>query len=173
MIRTSLGLFLALVEFEGQLFSYLENLTRLNCIREGMRKGKKDGGDQCHFQSSFCLVKVFHPQLPLSHLPSDQSRHNHICSLWDLMGAKQDALPGVLHETIEEDKGKELAFGGFRSPPLVDAEDVEVRPLHTIFDLKGSLLGRSILELITSCLFHLIWPEVLPYQARALYPHQL
>jgi len=49
MIRTSLGLFLALVEFEGQLFSYLENLTRLNCIREGMRKGKKDGGDQCHF----------------------------------------------------------------------------------------------------------------------------
>jgi hypothetical protein len=45
MIGTSLGLFLALVEFERQIFSYLDNLTRLNYIGEGMQKGKKDGGD--------------------------------------------------------------------------------------------------------------------------------
>ncbi len=45
MIGTSMGFFLTLVEFEGQLFNYLENLTRLNCIRKNMQKGKKDGGD--------------------------------------------------------------------------------------------------------------------------------
>jgi hypothetical protein len=36
MIGTSLGLFLALVEFEGWLFSYLDNWIGLNCIGEGM-----------------------------------------------------------------------------------------------------------------------------------------
>jgi len=58
-------------------------------------------------------------------------------------GAKEDALPGVLHETMEEDKGKKLAFGGFRSPPPMDAKDTEVRPLHMIFDLKGVLVGKE------------------------------
>jgi hypothetical protein len=58
-------------------------------------------------------------------------------------GAKKDALPGVLHETIKEDKGKELAFRGFRSPPPVDVEDAEVCPLHVIFDLKGFLVGKE------------------------------
>ncbi len=45
----SLGLFLALVEFKGQLFSYLDNLTSLSYIGTCMQKGKKDGGDQCSF----------------------------------------------------------------------------------------------------------------------------
>jgi hypothetical protein len=36
MIRTSLGLFLALVEFEGWLFNCLDNWTGMNCIGEGM-----------------------------------------------------------------------------------------------------------------------------------------
>jgi hypothetical protein len=49
MIGTSLGLFLTLVEFEGQLFNYLENLMRLNYIGKGMQKGKKYGINQCHF----------------------------------------------------------------------------------------------------------------------------
>jgi hypothetical protein len=49
MIGTSPCLFLALMEFEGLLFSYLENWTRLNCIGKGMRKGKKRGGDWCCF----------------------------------------------------------------------------------------------------------------------------
>jgi hypothetical protein len=45
MIGISLGLFLALVKFEGWLFNYLDNLMKLNYIRKGMQKGKKDGGD--------------------------------------------------------------------------------------------------------------------------------
>jgi hypothetical protein len=49
MIGTNLGLFLALMEFKGQLSSYLDNLMSLNYIGEGMQKGKKDGGDQCSF----------------------------------------------------------------------------------------------------------------------------
>ncbi len=36
MIWTSLGFFSALVEFEGRLFNYLDNLMGLNCIEEGM-----------------------------------------------------------------------------------------------------------------------------------------
>ncbi len=36
MIRTSLGFLLASVEFEGQLFKYLNNLMGLNYIGEGM-----------------------------------------------------------------------------------------------------------------------------------------
>jgi len=45
MIGMSLGLFLTLVEFEGWLFNYLDNLTKLNYIRKGVQKGKKDEGD--------------------------------------------------------------------------------------------------------------------------------
>ncbi len=45
----SLGFFPALVEFKGQLFSYLDNLTSLSYIGTCMQKGKKDGGDQCSF----------------------------------------------------------------------------------------------------------------------------
>jgi hypothetical protein len=45
MIGTSLGFFLAPMEFERQLFNYLDNLTRLNCIGKGMQKGKKDEGN--------------------------------------------------------------------------------------------------------------------------------
>jgi hypothetical protein len=37
-----------------------------------------------------------------------------------LNGAKNDALPLVLHATDEENKGKELTFGGFKSSFLVD-----------------------------------------------------
>ncbi len=58
-------------------------------------------------------------------------------------GVEDDALPGVLHETTKEDKGKKLTLGGFRSPLLVDAEDIEVNPLHVIFDLKGVLIGKE------------------------------
>jgi len=45
MIGIRLGLFLTLVEFEGWLFNYLDNLMKLNYIRKGMQKGKKDEGD--------------------------------------------------------------------------------------------------------------------------------
>ncbi len=41
MIGMNLGLFLALVEFEGWMFRYLDNLMGLNCIGKGMWKGRK------------------------------------------------------------------------------------------------------------------------------------
>jgi hypothetical protein len=43
----------------------------------------------------------------------------------------------VLHEFSKEDKGKKFTFRDFRSPPLIDAKDVEVSPLHIIFNLEG------------------------------------
>jgi hypothetical protein len=48
MIGTSLGIFLALMEFEGRLFSYLNNLMGLNYIGKTIQKGKKEEGNQCH-----------------------------------------------------------------------------------------------------------------------------
>jgi hypothetical protein len=48
-----------------------------------------------------------------------------------------------LQGTANENKGKELIFKGFKSPPLVDAKDVEVNPLHMIFNLKGVLVGKE------------------------------
>jgi hypothetical protein len=38
-------------------------------------------------------------------------------------GVRIDTLPRIFHETIEEYKGKELAFEGFNSL-LVDVEDL-------------------------------------------------
>jgi hypothetical protein len=35
-------------------------------------------------------------------------------------GAENDALPLILHGSTEEDKGKELTLGGFKSSLLVD-----------------------------------------------------
>ncbi len=45
MIGTSLNLFLALVEFKGWLFSYLDNSMGMKFIGESMQKGKKDRRD--------------------------------------------------------------------------------------------------------------------------------
>jgi hypothetical protein len=68
--------------------------------------------------------------------------HLHLPFAW-FDGAKEDALPKVFHETIKEDKGKELAFGGFKSFLPVDTKDMEMNPLHVIFDLKGVLVGKD------------------------------
>ncbi len=70
-------------------------------------------------------------------------------------GAGDEKLLGIIHETIEEDKGPKLALKCLISLPLIDVEDVKVNPLHVFFDLKGGLLGRIILKLITSCLHRL------------------
>jgi hypothetical protein len=58
-------------------------------------------------------------------------------------GLKIDTFPRILHEIIEEDKGKKLAFGGFNFPLPVDVEDTKVNPLHMIFYLKGVLVGKN------------------------------
>ncbi len=58
-------------------------------------------------------------------------------------GVEDDAFARILHGTAEEDKGKELAFGGSKSPPLVDVEDTKMSPLHVIFDFKGVLVGKE------------------------------
>jgi hypothetical protein len=62
-------------------------------------------------------------------------------------GAKDDGVCGVLHEIVEEDKGKKFALGGFKSPPLVDAKDAKVSPLHMIFDSKGVLVGKEYFKI--------------------------
>ncbi len=62
-------------------------------------------------------------------------------------GAKDDGVLGVLHETIEKDKEKKLILGGFKSLPLVDAKDMDVSPLHVIFDLKGVLVRKEFFKI--------------------------
>ncbi len=68
-----------------------------------------------------------------------------------------------MHGSANKNKGKELIFGGFKSPLLVDAKDMKVNPLHVIFNLNGVLVGKEYLELITSYLHHLTWLKVLLY----------
>ncbi len=62
-------------------------------------------------------------------------------------GAKDDGVHGILHETTEEDKGKELTLGGFKSPPHMDAKDTKLSPLHMIFNLKGFLVGKEYFKI--------------------------
>jgi hypothetical protein len=78
-------------------------------------------------------------------------------------GAENDGVCGVLHETTKQDKGRELTFRGFKSPPPMDVEDVEVSPLHMIFNLKGVLVGKEYLRIneLLSPLFNLAWGPTL------------
>ncbi len=78
-------------------------------------------------------------------------------------GAEDDALPSVFHGTTKEDKGKELALGGFRFPPPMDIEDVEVSPLHMIFDLKGVLVRKECFRVnyLLPMSFNLDWGPTL------------
>jgi hypothetical protein len=63
------------------------------------------------------------------------------------MGPEMIHFLGVLHEFAKEDKGKKLVFKDFRSPPLVDAKDVEVSPLHMIFNLKVVFVGKEYFKI--------------------------
>lgn len=62
------------------------------------------------------------------------------------IGARNDKLLKVLHEIVEEDKGKKITLEGFKFL-LVDAKDIEVSPLHMIFDLKGVLVGNEYFKI--------------------------
>ncbi len=57
--------------------------------------------------------------------------------------ASDDTFPGFLHETTKKDKGKKLAFGSFRSPPLIDAKNTDMSPLQVIFDLNKVLVRKE------------------------------
>ncbi len=57
--------------------------------------------------------------------------------------AKDDTFPGVFHEIVKEDKGKELILEDFRSPPPIDIKDMEVSPLHVVFNLKRVFVGKE------------------------------
>jgi hypothetical protein len=72
-------------------------------------------------------------------------------------GAGNDKLLKVLHEIVEEDKGKKLTLGGFRSPP--DAKDTEGSPLHMIFDLKKVLFRKEYFKInhLLPLPFNLTW----------------
>jgi hypothetical protein len=48
---------------------------------------------------------------------------------------------------IKEDKGQKLAFKGFKYPPPIDTKNVEVSPLHVIFNLKGVLVGKDYFKI--------------------------
>jgi hypothetical protein len=74
-------------------------------------------------------------------------------------GARNDKLFGVLHETIEKDKGKEFVFKGFKSPPFVNAKDAKVNILHMIFNLKGVLVGKKYFKInhLLPPLFNIVW----------------
>jgi hypothetical protein len=63
------------------------------------------------------------------------------------MGLEIKKLLQVLLEIAEEDKGPKLTLGGFKSPPHVDAKDVEVSPLHMIFYLKGNLVRKDYFKI--------------------------
>jgi hypothetical protein len=78
-------------------------------------------------------------------------------------GAGDDKLPIFLHETTEENKGKELILGGFKSPPFIDAADTKVSPLHMIFDLKGAFVGKEYFKINHLLLapFNLAWGHTL------------
>jgi hypothetical protein len=58
-------------------------------------------------------------------------------------GARDDTFPRFFHEFVKEDKGKEFTFKGFKSILPINGEDVEVNPLHLIFNLKGVLVGKE------------------------------
>ncbi len=58
-------------------------------------------------------------------------------------GVGNEKLPQVFLEFAKEDKGLKLAFRGFKFLPPIDVEDVEVNPLHVIFNLKGVLVGKD------------------------------
>jgi hypothetical protein len=62
-------------------------------------------------------------------------------------GVKDDKIFKDLHETTEKDKGKKLALRDFKSPPPIDAKDVEVNPLHMIFNLKKVLVGKEYFKI--------------------------
>jgi hypothetical protein len=49
-------------------------------------------------------------------------------------GVGVNTFLGVLHEFAKQDKGKEFTLRVLRSFPPIDTKDVEVNPLHVIFD---------------------------------------
>jgi hypothetical protein len=73
-------------------------------------------------------------------------------------GVENDAFPLILHGTTKEDKEEELIFRGFKSSFPLDIEDVEVSPLHIIFDLKGVLVGKEYFKVnhLLPSLFNLV-----------------
>jgi hypothetical protein len=58
-------------------------------------------------------------------------------------GVETNTRPRFFHESAKENKRTKLIFRVFTSPLLVDAEDMEVNPLHVIFDLKKVLVGKD------------------------------
>jgi len=163
MIGTSPSFFLALMEFEGWLFNYLNNLMGLNCIGKGMWKGKKDKGNWCHLQSNLRLVKVLHPHFHLSHLSNDPSHHGHIHPLWDSLGPKMMEFVEFSIKLLSKIKG-ESSLSEVSNLFFLWMQKMRRWVLCTWFLIwMGSLLGTSISKFIISYLHCLTWLEVLPY----------
>jgi hypothetical protein len=56
---------------------------------------------------------------------------------------RDEKLPPFFHEIVKEDKGPQLALRGLIFPLPIDVKDTEVNFLHTIFNLKGVLVGKD------------------------------
>jgi hypothetical protein len=54
-----------------------------------------------------------------------------------------EKLPQVFLEFAKEDKGPKFIFEGFKFSPFVDAKDMDMSPLHVIFNLKGVLVEKD------------------------------
>jgi hypothetical protein len=70
-------------------------------------------------------------------------------------GARNEKPPLVLHEIVEEDKGPQLAFEGFKSHSPVNIKGAKVSHFQFACDFQFErcpLLGRIISKLITCCL---------------------
>ncbi len=48
---------------------------------------------------------------------------------------------------FKKDKGKKFDFKGFKSPLFINTKDMEVSPLHVIFDLKGVLVEKEYFKI--------------------------
>jgi hypothetical protein len=69
-------------------------------------------------------------------------------------------FPRIFHEFIEEDKGKKLIVGVFKSPIPVNTD---VNPLQMIFNLKKAFVGKEYFRInhLLPLPFSLVWGSTL------------
>ncbi len=122
----------------------------LNCIIDGMRKGKRDGETNVILSPTFIALRFCVPTsfcTYVSPIPQAICLIVAIVTPCRVVGAGDDKLFGIFHEVGEEDKGKELVLKGLKSPLPIDVKDVEVSPLHVTSDLKRVFVGKEYFKI--------------------------
>ncbi len=100
MIRTRLGFLLALVEFKGCIFSYLDNLTEKACKMARKIKEADVVSNPAFAQLRFCIPTFISPFFRV--IGPIVATFAPCGILW----VGNDTLHGVLHEYAKEDKRK-------------------------------------------------------------------